>query len=305
MRRSEGVVTEIQRWSLHDGEGLRTTVFLKGCPLRCRWCHNPETHDPKPEILWRPGLCEGCGVCVETCPVGAVRLEKEALTVDKDRCTGCEACVEACPEKALSLSGRIMSVEEVMAVVERDAVFYRTSGGGVTFSGGEPTWQKTYLEDLVDACWAVGYPTAIETSMHFEWEALLPVLGKLDRLFADLKHMDSGQHRKWTGAGNETILANLKKAGTLGKPITIRIPLIAGVNDTDANISATAGFLGEHLSGCTVELLPYHTWGKDKYAGIGKRFEEGFRRPSEDRMRAIEDLFRDRGVLLEKDRRKG
>ncbi len=298
MKASRGVVTEIQRWSLNDGAGIRTTIFLKGCPLRCAWCHNPETHSMNPELAYHVSACVLCGMCVEGCPQNALKLSDKGILVDRSLCDACGICVEGCESKALSIAGSVMTTEAVMEIIEKDSVFYRSSGGGVTFSGGEPTAQKEFMKSLLDECEAMGIETAMETAMHFRWDEVKPLLEKVDMIFADIKHMDTAQHEKWTGAGNETILENLKKASALGKRIVIRIPLVEGVNDTDINIRDTADFIKDNLSVNGVELLPYHNLGRDKYASLGKPFAEALQRPSKERIEEIERIFRDNGIEI-------
>ncbi|PLX33537.1 MAG: glycyl-radical enzyme activating protein [Clostridiales bacterium] len=296
MKDSKGIVTEIQRWSLNDGDGIRTTVFLKGCPLRCAWCHNPETHAMNPELTYKRDACVSCGKCVEVCPQNALRLSDKGVLVERRFCDACGVCVEGCKNKALSITGRIMTTEEVMDIIEKDSVFYRVSGGGVTFSGGEPTIQREFMESLLDDCQAMGIDTAIETAMHFRWEDVEPILGKVDMIFADIKHMDSPQHEKWTGVGNEAILENLKRASALGKEIVVRIPLVEGINDTDKNIRDTVDFINDNLSVKGVELLPYHNLARDKYESLNKSFAEGLRRPSKERMEEIKKAFSMSGI---------
>ena len=298
MKVSKGVVSEIQRWSLNDGSGIRTTVFLKGCQLRCAWCHNPETHAMNSELAYIRDACEFCGKCIETCPKNALSLSDRGILVDRNLCDACGKCVEICESKALSIVGMLMTTDEVINIIEKDSVFYRASGGGVTFSGGEPTEQIEFLESLIDECEAIGVDTVIETAMHFRWEAVKPILEKVDMVFADIKHMDSVEHEKWTGVGNEIILENFKKLGAMRKEVVIRIPLVSGVNDTDENIINTVGFIKSNLSVKGVELLPYHNLGKGKYESLNKAFIESLQKPSKERIEEIKRIFEDYDIEI-------
>ena len=298
MKVSKGLVTEIQRWSLNDGSGIRTTVFLKGCPLRCEWCHNPETHSMNPELTYNRKACRMCGDCAETCPENALKLSPGGIVVDRNLCTACGLCAKKCESKALSISGRVMTTDAVMHIIEKDSIFFRYSGGGVTFSGGEPTMQKDFLESMIDECVSLGIDTAIETSMHFDWEQTKTVLEKTDMFFADIKHMDAKEHERWTGAGNETVLENLKRLSILGKNIVVRIPLVSGLNDTEKNIISTAEFIRDSLSVKGVELLPYHKLGKDKYTLLGKKTNDSLKRPSKEKIAEIEKIFEGHGIEI-------
>ncbi len=255
-----GVVFDIKHYAIHDGPGIRTTVFLKGCPLDCAWCHNPESKRPQPEFMWWPTRCIGCRSCVEGCPEGAVTLG-DRLVIDEELCVGCGICVEGCYAEALELVGREMSVEEVMEEIRRDSEFYRESGGGVTFSGGEPLMQPTFLAELLTACKGEGLHTAVDTSGHADPAALEKIMGHTDLFLYDLKHMDPEQHKRYVGASNELILSNL--ALLRGKAVVIRAPIVPGVNDDEENVRR----MGEYVSGLgfsDVCLLPYHKVGAEK-----------------------------------------
>jgi len=255
-----GVVFDIKHYAIHDGPGIRTTVFLKGCPLDCAWCHNPESKHPQPEFMWWPTRCIGCGSCEESCPEGAVTIG-DKLVIDEEKCVRCGSCVEGCYAEALELVGREMSVEEVMEEVRRDSTFYRESGGGVTFSGGEPLMQLMFLAELLEACKREGFHTAVDTSGHAEQAALEKIMEYTDLFLYDVKHMDPIQHKKFTGASNELVLSNL--ALLRGRAVVVRVPLVPGVNDDEDNIRR----LGEYVSGLGFSdlcLLPYHKVGTEK-----------------------------------------
>ena len=258
-----GVVFDIKRYAIHDGPGIRTTIFLKGCPLDCPWCHNPEGKNPEPEHMWWENRCLGCGSCVEACPEDAITMTG-SLYIDPERCVMCGACAEACVAEALEVVGREASVEEVMEVVRRDAVFYEESGGGVTFSGGEPTMQPVFLLELLRACKEEGFHTAVDTSGMTERESLLGIAEHVDLFLYDLKFMDDEAHRKYTGRSNALVLENLRALDEAGAKVIVRIPLIPGVNDDVDEVEK----LGEFVSGLKgvreVCILPYHKAGTEK-----------------------------------------
>lgn len=258
-----GLVFNLMHFSLHDGPGIRTTVFLKGCPLRCRWCHNPESQSPKPEILYNKECCVRCGDCARACPNGALRLEQQLL-FDSTLCQRCGACADACLISARQLAGHWMTVPEVMAEVLKDQVFFDESGGGVTLSGGEPLFQPVFAEMLLAACQARGIRTTLDTSGFADSDVLRRVSKHVDLFLYDLKVMDSKRHQRFTGVKNELILQNLKMLAELGRAIIVRVPLIPGVNDDNGNFDAMTEFLTP-LGLRNIDLLPYHKLGIDKY----------------------------------------
>ncbi|MBU1672253.1 MAG: glycyl-radical enzyme activating protein [Actinobacteria bacterium] len=268
------LILEIKGNSLDDGPGIRTVVFFKGCPLSCAWCHNPESKKVGPELSFDPRECAGCGLCIETCPRGAIDDSIEAH-VDRSRCDLCFECVETCPSGALSRVGREMSVGEVAAVVEKDLPFFRTSGGGVTLSGGEPTLFMDYCSRLLARLKEMGVHTILETCGLFDADAFVrTVLPHLDAVYFDLKLYDPAEHRRWCGTGNETVLANfaeLMRAGLEGGvEVLPRIPLIPGITATDENLEA----LAELLRGAGAErvaLLEYNPLWLEKTAKVGGR----------------------------------
>jgi len=265
-----GVVFEIQRWSGNDGPGIRTVVFIKGCPLRCAWCCNPESWSPAPQVAFFQERCLDCGRCRDACPQQIAGPRGGGGRGDAPGCTACGRCVEVCPSGARVLMGKRMSAREVLAAVERDRVFYRQSGGGVTFSGGEALAQPRFLEALVDGCRAGGLPMALETCGHFSWDRCEEILAAMDVVFVDIKHLDPAVHRRVTGADNRLILQNAIRMARAGLPLVIRVPLIPGINDDAASVEAIAAFVSQELGGALgVEVLPYHTLGKGKYAALG------------------------------------
>jgi pyruvate formate lyase activating enzyme len=273
---TSGIIFDIQRFSVHDGPGIRTTVFLKGCSLRCFWCHNPEGIRPKPEIQFEPAKCIGCGECVLICPQGAQHLDDGERRYNRDDCIVCGQCVETCYTRGLALVGKTMAVDEVLNEVLADRVFYRDSGGGVTLSGGEPVLQTDFVGALQARCQAEGIHTAIETAGYYPWDRLERLLPHIDLVMMDLKHMDSAQHRAATGAPNEQILDNARRLAQTDTALIFRIPVIPTVNDTVEAVSAMARFVLElsAMRGAPLplQLLPFHRLAEHKYTSLGRDY---------------------------------
>lgn len=258
-----GIVFDIKRYAIHDGPGLRTTVHLKGCPLSCWWCHNPESISMSPAVLFRGSRCVGCGECVKACPKGALTAGEGGLVRDAALCEGCGICADVCPSGAQELCGRKMSVEELMAELRKDEIFFRD--GGVTFSGGEPLLQPEFLTAALRACGSEGYHRTVDTCGFVGGETLLQAAKHTDLFLYDLKHMDPGKHRLYTGADNTVILENLVLLAGSGAKINIRFPFMPGLNSDEANVRALADFVAG-LDGITqVNILPYHTVAKGKH----------------------------------------
>ena len=292
-----GRVFDIKRYSIHDGPGIRTTVFLKGCSLGCLWCHNPESVDAGPELMHWPGRCARCYACVKACPLGAIAKDAAgAVSVDRKICDLCGKCAEACLYDAMQMVGREMSVNEVLSEAEKDRVFYEQSGGGVTLSGGDPFVQSAFAEALLDGCRERGMRTAVDTAGFSKNGALERMASKTDLVLFDLKCMDDARHREFTGVSNAPIIDNLKRLAAGRPEVWVRVPLVAGVNDDDDNIWRTIAFLVSLKTIRRVGILPYHSGGLDKARRIGK--DAHFRRfesPSEERIVAIEAAFREAG----------
>jgi pyruvate formate lyase activating enzyme len=257
----------VQRFSLHDGPGIRTTVFLKGCPLQCAWCHNPEGIAAEPEVLVVENRCIQCGACQMACPLG-IAIEGGWIPDGREACTACGTCADVCPTGAREVVGREVTVDELLAEVLRDRVFFNTDGG-VTFSGGEPLLQLRFLEAMLEACRAAGLHTAIDTSGLAPLKHLLRVAVLADLLLFDVKLMDDTRHRTHTGVSNTQILANLDAVARVHPNIWLRVPIIPGVNDDGTNMRATATLAAGLPSVRRVQLLPYHRLGADKHRRLG------------------------------------
>lgn len=265
-----GWIFDIQRFCIHDGPGIRTTVFLKGCPLGCLWCHNPESRSPAPQVAFYASKCMHCGHCREVCPEGAILCTD--ARVDRGRCTACGLCADECPNEALKRIGRQTSVAEVLDVVLRDQPFYQTSGGGVTLSGGEPLYQPDFSRELLRACQARGLHTAVETSGSARWERLEELLPCTDLFLYDVKAIDAGQHRRLCGADNALILENARRLSAAGATMLLRAPLIPGCNDGDDDLRRLGEFVLALPAPHTVELMPYHRIGIAKYEALGMTY---------------------------------
>jgi len=289
MSERAGLVFDIKHFAVHDGPGLRTTVFLKGCPLRCEWCHSPESQSPAPEIMVDGDRCIGCGECVANCPRGAI---SEPGRIDRTACDGCGRCAEGCYAEALELVGRRMTVADVLGEVERDRLLIEVSGGGVTLSGGEPAAQPDFASSLLRSLKERGYHTALDTCGQCSWDTLSGMLGHVDLVLYDVKHMDPETHLRYTGASNGQIMDNLERTLGLGKRVWIRVPLIPGVNDGDPHLHQLGKYLGT-LDAESVQILPYHVLGVPKYVGLDRRYNLGGLTPHDGgRLREVRDLLR-------------
>ena len=295
-----GLISDIQRFSIHDGPGIRTTVFLKGCNLRCFWCHNPETLALRPELQLYLDRCIGCGACFAACPHGAHVLEDGEHLFCRELCQGCGACAETCYAQALVLVGTWRTVEEVMAEIRRDRPFYETSGGGVTLSGGEPLLQPDFAGALLAACRAEGLHTAIETAAQLPWERLAAVLPLTDLVMMDIKLLDPARHKAATGADNARILANARRLGEAGVPLIVRTPIIPGVNDTEEDVAAIAAFAAGLPSLLYYELLPFHPMAAGKYDSLGMDYRaRDLKTPPKERMEALATAARGAGITVQ------
>lgn len=269
----QGTIFSVSRFGGEDGPGIRTTVFMKGCPLRCVWCHSPQSQEAKPQVAFYAAKCISCGTCVKVCPREAQIVSPKERRVLWEKCDNCGKCAEACPTSAMDMVGQSFTVDQVMKIVERDLVYYRNSNGGVTFSGGEPAMQPLFLTACLKRCKALGIHTALDTCGFMDLPVLEGLMPYVDLFLYDIKHMDSNKHKQYTGVGNELILENLKEISRQGKSIWIRVPLITGYNDSEENIRKIAE-LSSTLKGVErVSLLSFNTLAGARYLTIGKKYE--------------------------------
>ena len=294
-----GLVFNIQRYSLHDGPGIRTLVFLKGCPLRCRWCSNPESQQLEPELAYNEGKCIGsaeCALCLKECPHGAV-FEKESgkMGIDRAVCQACFHCVEVCPSLARKVFGERMSVEEVLSVVEADGIFYTRSGGGITLSGGEPLVQGGFAGELLGEARRRRLNTSMETCGFGNWQDLERVCRNLDSILFDIKCMDPVKHKTFVGVSNEIILANFRRlcASFPDLPKMVRTPVIPGFNDDEAEIRAIIDFIAD-CPKVDYELLAYHRLGQPKYCYLGRDYPLANVALSDERLKMLDEMAKER-----------
>jgi pyruvate formate lyase activating enzyme len=293
----KGIVFDIKRFAIHDGPGIRTTVFLKGCPLNCAWCHNPESQSPKQDILYRPGLCLMCGKCISACPRSALSRTTSAIERDSAACDLCGACAAICPSDALSRVGYSVESAELMEEIERDISFFDESSGGVTFSGGEPLAQPAFLAEMLDLCSRRRIHTAVDTSGHALPGVMADIAGRTDLVLFDIKLLDSQLHMKYTGVVNSNILDNLRHVSSRGIPMEIRTPIIPGITDTPENLDAIAAFIMSLPVPPPLRLLPHHRAAMSKYGrfGIPNRLPD-IEDPTPDRIASIAAELRKSGI---------
>ncbi len=295
-------IFNIQSYSIHDGPGIRVTVFIKGCPLRCLWCANPESNLARPQLMTYSAKCTGCGRCTAACGAGAISISekdgKMAAITDRALCTECFACVPACPHEARELAGEEMTVRQVLEKVERDRLFIETSGGGMTLSGGECLMHPDFSEAMLYAAREAGFHTAVESCSFAPNEVVARVFSQSDLCLLDIKHMDSITHKKLTGVPNELILDNIRYTyHILKKPVIVRVPTIPGYNDSEANITATARFVSEKLGDdVPVHLLPYHRLGESKNESLGKTMDMSIEVPSDEHMQELLEIVKRFGL---------
>lgn len=294
---------QLQPFSVNDGDGIRTTIFIAGCPLRCRWCANPEGLKAQEIVGWYKRKCIGCGACTGACPEGI----GIALNAERERCISCGRCVDVCPADARSRMVTLMDADDILRQIQRHRLFYSYSGGGITFSGGEATSQPEFLDYLTEHIYDMGYSMDIETCGLFDWDRISPALARMDLIFMDLKLMDADKHLLYTGVSNERILQNIANLALLrdmaedgkGPEIVIRIPVIGGINDDDENIKSSAAYVHEHLPQTRMELLPYHRYGAIKYEALGLPYDHPeFSTPGKEEMERLRDLVRAEGMEI-------
>jgi pyruvate formate lyase activating enzyme len=296
-----GMVFDIKRYAIHDGPGIRTTVFLKGCLLNCPWCHNPEGKAREQEFMWYEEKCIGCRDCQDACTKEAISFSDDSLHLDQRKCDLCEVCVEVCHSQALKLVGKRMTVAQVMKQVEKDMAFYDESGGGVSISGGEPLIQPEFLSSLLKACKELGIHTAVDTCGYVKSDVLLKISEHVDLFLYDLKVIDDEKHTRFTGFSNELILKNLRELSNAGQKMIMRFPLIPGVNDDEEDIQQLGEFISSLKGVKELSILPYHKAGVEKSRRLKKPKDTEFlNHPvSSERLSEIEKRLKDFGLKIQ------
>lgn len=293
----KGIITNIQRFSLTDGEGIRTTVFFKGCNLSCTWCHNPETIRREKELLFYESKCIGCGKCFESCPEKAHITVDGKHKIDRTKCISCGKCADTCYAEALMMCGKEMSVSDILKEVRQDKAYYNSSGGGVTLSGGEVLCQKDFAIELTDACHKEDIKVAVETNLCFSFDYAKELLSKVDFIMCDLKIWNEEEHAKYTGAVNSKIIDNIKKLDELNIPFIVRTPLIPGATDSDENIKEIASFLKDLKNLKRYEILNYNPLGEGKYKALDAKNDFESARPfGKERLDEIKALLDEIGI---------
>jgi pyruvate formate lyase activating enzyme len=296
----KGCILDIQHFSIQDGPGIRTTVFLKGCPLECLWCHNPEAISFRPEIAVHEEFCVGCGRCLEVCPQGCHQIVDGVKIFKRDLCAGCGLCAQECCSEALVLKGQDYEVAEVLAEVEGDRPFYDQSGGGMTLSGGEPLAQPQFSQELLHQAQQRGIHTVVDTSGYVNWTIIERVLPCTDLFLFDVKAHDPQLHQRLTGVENAKILANLTELLTRKIPLIVRIPVISDCNDQPAEMEAIAALIRKYNPATPVNLLPYHQFAEAKYQTIGKVYRlPGLAPPAPEQLRQLGHIFERHGLAVE------
>lgn len=296
----QGQIFSIDRFVAEDGPGIRTTVFFKGCPLRCIWCHSPQAIAAQPQLAFNNNRCIGCGACVKACSRNAQIISTSERRVLWEKCDNCGKCAEQCPSKALEIVGEWLTVEQIMNILERDIVYYKNSGGGVTFSGGEPMAQPHFLASCLEKCKDRGIHTALDTCGLAKWSFFRDVLPYVDLLLYDIKHMNAAKHKLYTGVDNKLILDNLVRISQRGKPIWVRFPLIPGYNDSEKNLQQVAEFVKPLMAVEKVSLLPYNKASGVKYQFIGDKYRlERLIPHTREKVERFVEIFTHHGLKVE------
>jgi pyruvate formate lyase activating enzyme len=293
-----GIIFDIKKYAINDGPGIRTTVFFQGCPLSCWWCHNPESQPRTPALMYRANRCVLCGECAAVCPQSGIQINGSAET-DRSKCDTCGTCAVTCYHGAREVSGREITVEEVLAEIERETPFHDQSGGGVTFSGGEPLMQRSFLLALLRSCSEHDIHTVVDTSGYTTWEALDSIREYVNLFLYDLKLMDNERHNQYTGVSNESILRNLKLLSDHGHAVYVRIPLIPGINDDEANLCKSAELLASLPTITGVELMGYHEIAAAKYEALGMAYRlNGTKPPTAEHMQQAGSILKEYGLKV-------
>lgn len=294
----QGLIFDIKPYSINDGPGIRVTLFLKGCPLDCLWCHNPESKSPYVQKMYSKKKCIGCEACVEECPENALTLTEDGIVTNTDLCTLCGICADVCPSLAIEMSGQKVSVDDIMVRVRKEIRMLDESEGGVTISGGEPTMQSEFLIEILDALGREGLHRTVDTTGMTSTAKLLEIAKRTDLFLYDMKSMDTDVHKKFTGVANGKILENLKILAESGANIIIRIPLIDGVNSDEKNINATAEYLASLPGDIPVNLLPYHDIARMKHEKLEQDYVQGgLKEPSKGDIARVIKQFADKGIV--------
>lgn len=294
-----GYIFDIKRFSIHDGPGIRTTVFLKGCPLSCQWCHNPESQKSTPELIFHSHRCIQCGSCLPACPNNAISLNNNSYLTNRALCKVCGACVDVCYPGAREIVGRILTPAEVVGEVLKDQVFYDQSNGGVTYSGGEPLHQLEFLKECLRKSKEKGLHTALDTSGYAPWDVFMQMLPYIDLVLYDVKILDSQMHKDFTGVDSQLIAENLSNLVDYGKEVFIRYPVLPGVNDSKEQIQDLGTYLSKFKRISQVDLLPYHTMSADKYNRLDRQFNfECDYSPNKDELQKIENQLTELGLKV-------
>lgn len=297
----KGMIFDIQRFSIYDGPGIRTIVFMKGCPLRCLWCQNPEGLTSNFQLAYYENLCIHCHACVRACQLSSIKIGNEDVhIIDREKCNVCGNCVKICPVGALKIIGKEITVDELIREIRKDVIFYDSSGGGVTFSGGEPLFQPSFLYEALSRCKELGIHTAIETSGYAPQESFKEISSKVDLFLYDIKVIDDEQHKRYTGVSNKLILSNLKflAMSGRGKDTIIRIPLIPTISDTDDNIDAIIRLISSLKGLEEIHLLPFHDV-YEKYRCLGMPYRMNIRESVDaEKIKSIKEKFEERGFYV-------
>lgn len=293
----KGIVFNMQRFSVHDGPGVRTIVFLKGCPLSCKWCSNPESQNRNPQMMFNSKNCNKCGRCIKVCSQGAIDFNNPNR-IDRKKCTNCGKCEEICFPGAMVMSGKDMTVEQVIKELKKEAIQFRKSNGGITLSGGEPLMQPEYSTELLKACKSLGWHTAMETTAFASKEVINKVIPWVDLVLLDIKSLDSYAHINNTGVSNQSIIDNIKTIAQIGTEVIVRVPVIPGFNADRKSIEDIANFTKSLQTINEIHLLPYHKLGKNKYECIGKEYKmlDEIESPSHELMMELKEVVENIGI---------